>query len=130
MPSLFSELEGPALAGIIDELCGADFIDHVIIGLDQADAEQFAYAREYFSRLPQLHEILWNDGPRLPAIDDVLAQANLLFAGNIVAAGNVFLENPMDAPFIASWNRVVSAVPNILDDLRQAVEEDAAEFGG
>ena len=77
LPSLFSELEGPALAGIVDELCGAEFINHVIIGLDQADAEQFAYAREYFSRLPQRHEILWNDGARLSAIDNLLAEANL-----------------------------------------------------
>ena len=53
-----------------------------------------------------------------------------LFAENIMRAGNYFLENPMEAPFIASWNRVVSAVPNILDDLRQAVEDDTAEFGG
>ena len=77
LPSLISELEGPALKGIIDELCGADFINHIIIGLDQADAEQFKYAREYFSRLPQRHEILWNDGPRLRAIDTMLASANL-----------------------------------------------------
>ena len=77
LPSLFSELETPALAGIVDELGGADYINHIVIGLDQADAEQFAYAREYFSRLPQSHDILWNDGPRLSAIDRELADANL-----------------------------------------------------
>ena len=37
LPSLFSELEGPALDGILDELSGADYINHVIIGLDRAD---------------------------------------------------------------------------------------------
>ena len=77
LPSLFSELEGPALAGIIDELAGAEYITHIIIGLDQADERQFAFAREYFSRLPQRHDILWNDGPRLRAIDQELAAANL-----------------------------------------------------
>ena len=77
LPSLFSELEGPALRGIIDQLCGADFINHIVIGLDQADADQFAHAREYFSRLPQRHEILWNDGPRLRAIDAELERLNL-----------------------------------------------------
>ena len=52
-----------------------------------------------------------------------------LFAENIMRAGNYFLENPMDAPFIASWNRVIAAVPNILEQLRDAVEADAKEFG-
>ena len=77
LPSLFSELEGPALSGIIDELAEVDYINHIIIGLDRADAEQFAYAKEYFSRLPQQHDILWNDGPDLKAIHNQLADAGL-----------------------------------------------------
>lgn len=52
-----------------------------------------------------------------------------LFAENIMEAGKQFLERPMDAPFIPTWNRVVSAIPEILDDLREAVEEDYLEFG-
>ncbi len=77
LPSLFSELEGPALANIVDTLADIDYINHIVIGLDRADAEQFAYARDYFSRLPQAHDILWNDGPRLRAIDAALDQAGL-----------------------------------------------------
>ena len=77
LPSLFSELEGSALAGIVDALAGVDYINHIVIGLDRADETQFAHAREYFSRLPQQHDILWNDGPRLRAIDRELTAANL-----------------------------------------------------
>jgi len=77
LPSLFSELEGAALSGILDELSGAAYINHIIIGLDRADKEQFAHARNYFSRLPQKHDILWNDGPRLRAIDATLKSVNL-----------------------------------------------------
>ncbi|MBW8638393.1 glycosyl transferase [Hoeflea sp. WL0058] len=77
LPSLFSELEGPALSNIVDELSGAQYINHVVIGLDRADKDQFAYAREYFSRLPQRHDILWHDGPRLQAIDKELSDADL-----------------------------------------------------
>ncbi len=51
-----------------------------------------------------------------------------LFAENIMEAGKQFLERPMDAPFIPTWNRVVSAIPEILDDIREAVEEDHLEF--
>jgi glucosyl-3-phosphoglycerate synthase len=77
LPSLFSELEGSALAGIVDVLSEVNYINHIVIGLDQADAEQFAFARNYFSRLPQAHDILWNDGPRLRAIDAELGAAGL-----------------------------------------------------
>lgn len=77
LPSLFSELGRDALSNILDELSGATYINHIIIGLDQATEEQYRFAREYFSRLPQKHDILWNDGPRLQAIHTKLAEAGL-----------------------------------------------------
>lgn len=51
-----------------------------------------------------------------------------LFAHNIMKAGESFLESPMEAPFIPSWNRVISAMPNVLDRLLNAVEEDNRRF--
>jgi glucosyl-3-phosphoglycerate synthase len=53
-----------------------------------------------------------------------------LFAENIMKAGEAFLDRPMERPFIPSWSRVVSAIPDILDQLRDAVEADHAEFAG
>ena len=55
-------------------------------------------------------------------------QAVELFARNIKAAGEYFLDNPMETPFIPSWNRVRSAQPNILEELKEAVEADTQEF--
>ena len=49
-----------------------------------------------------------------------------LFAANIVEAGNVFLDNPMETPFIPNWSRVQSANPDILRQIREAVQEDNA----
>jgi glucosyl-3-phosphoglycerate synthase len=77
LPSLFSELGRDALSRILDELSGATYINHVIIGLDQANEEQYRFAREYFSRLPQKTDILWNDGPRLKAIHQKLESSGL-----------------------------------------------------
>lgn len=77
LPCLYSELEGPALSNIIDELCKVEYLDEIIIGLDRATEAQFAHAKEFFSRLPQKHHILWNDGPRLKAIDKVLEEYGL-----------------------------------------------------
>lgn len=77
LPSLYSELEGPALAHIVEEIARVPYLAEVVIGLDQADREQFQYAREFFSRLPQRHRILWNDGPRLKALDSELEAQGL-----------------------------------------------------
>ena len=51
-----------------------------------------------------------------------------MFAQNIIAAGNEFLDKPMDKPFMPSWDRVISAIPDILDRLLWAVDEDTREF--
>ena len=51
-----------------------------------------------------------------------------LFAKNIKHAGKVFLEDSDKAPFIPSWRRVSSAIPDIFDQLIAAVEADKEEF--
>ncbi len=77
LPSLFSELEGPALKHIIQELTKVPYLSEIVIGLDRADADQYRYALDYFSGLPQYHRVLWNDGPRLKALDEELRQYDL-----------------------------------------------------
>lgn len=77
LPSLFSELEGPALKNIVDEISNVPYLNEIIIGLDNADEKQFEHAREFFSRLPQKHKILWNDGPRLRELNYRLANEKL-----------------------------------------------------
>lgn len=77
LPCLFSELEGPAMGPILDQLCHATYLEEIIIGLDRATEEQFHIAREFFSKLPQKHVILWNEGPRLQNVDATLAEKSL-----------------------------------------------------
>ncbi|MDH2434640.1 glycosyl transferase [Pokkaliibacter sp. MBI-7] len=77
LPSLFSELEGPALDNIVNCLAKVPYLSEIVIGLDRADRDQFLFAREFFSRLPQHHRILWNDGPRLRALDAELEAEGL-----------------------------------------------------
>jgi len=43
-------------------------------------------------------------------------------------AGDAFSYAPMETPFIPSWSRVISAVPDIGYRLRKAVEEDNKEL--
>ena len=47
-----------------------------------------------------------------------------LFAINIMKAGDDFYVNPMDTPFIPTWSRVKSAIPDFLTKLKDAVSED------
>lgn len=77
LPSLFSELEGPALANIVRELEKVPYLKQIVIGLDKADEEQFHFAREYFSSLPQNFKIVWNDGPRMQEITGKLKEKEL-----------------------------------------------------
>lgn len=77
LPSLFSELEGVALPDIINKLKDVDYLSEVIIGLDRADREQYQKALAFFGDLPQHHRVLWNDGPRLKAIDAKLQSLGL-----------------------------------------------------
>ncbi len=77
LPSLFSELEGEALPHIVDELTQVPYLQQVVIGLDRADREQYRHAKNFFSVLPQGHRVLWNDGPRLQAVDARLRELDL-----------------------------------------------------
>lgn len=77
LPSLYSELEGRALSTIVDELTHVPYLDQIVVGLDRADESQFRHALEFFNRLPQRPQVLWNDGPRLRRIDDILKSHGL-----------------------------------------------------
>ena len=51
-----------------------------------------------------------------------------LFAEAIMRAGQTFLENPHETPFIPTWSRVHAADPDFVRDLRAAAMADAEEY--
>jgi glucosyl-3-phosphoglycerate synthase len=77
LPSLYSELQGEALPSIIEHLKQVPYLSQIIIGLDRADQQQYRDAIGFFSTLPQHHRVLWNDGPRLKALDAKLQALGL-----------------------------------------------------
>jgi glucosyl-3-phosphoglycerate synthase len=48
------------------------------------------------------------------------------FTKALQIAGKDFLENPLYSPLIPNWNRVISAIPDFLDRLRDLVEAENA----
>ena len=77
LPSLYSELEGEAMPLIISELKKVPYLNQIVIGLDRADENQYRDALKFFSGLPQDFRVLWNDGPRLRALDKKLQDLDL-----------------------------------------------------
>ena len=51
-----------------------------------------------------------------------------LFAMNIMKAGEGFILNPMDTPFIPTWSRVKSAIPDFLGRLEKVVNDDNKKY--
>ena len=77
LPSLYSELEGPALNNIVNVLSKNKFLSYVTVGLDKANKSQFKDAKKFFKKLNLPHSIIWNDGPRMKALDRLLKKEGL-----------------------------------------------------
>lgn len=48
LPSLYAELERPALKGIVDTLSEVRYINEIVVSLDQASALEFRLAKQFF----------------------------------------------------------------------------------
>ena len=49
LPCLYSEIAGPALGSIIEQLASVNYINHITIGLDKASKAEFEDAKRFFS---------------------------------------------------------------------------------
>ncbi len=76
IPLVPAEMDRPALARILDELCAVDYLDRVVLSLNHATADDYERCVRYFERYPGRHVILWSESP---AVRDFLAR--LLAAG-------------------------------------------------
>ncbi|OGW52235.1 MAG: glycosyl transferase [Nitrospirae bacterium RBG_13_43_8] len=77
LPSLFSELEGDALKGIIRELKEVKYVKQIVVTLGPSTEEEFRHAKKFFSILPQEVKIIWNTGRRLSEIYRAIETAEL-----------------------------------------------------
>lgn len=74
VPCLASEMDQPALAGMVEELAKASFLDTVLVSLDRASASEYQRALEYFAAVKRRTVVLWNDAPEvLELVEDIEA---------------------------------------------------------
>jgi glucosyl-3-phosphoglycerate synthase len=72
LPSLYAELERPALKRIVETLGEVRYINEIVISLDQASALEFRLAKQFFSQLPHRVRVIWNDGTRIQSLLNTL----------------------------------------------------------
>ncbi|RZM75468.1 glucosyl-3-phosphoglycerate synthase [Leptolyngbya iicbica] len=65
IPSLYEELQRPALTQIRDQLMHCRFVNNVVISLYAQTAEEYFQAVDFFGTLPQPTYVLWENGPRI-----------------------------------------------------------------
>lgn len=64
------------------------------------------------------------NGLRYPRHEEEMAVST--FVRSIRAGARAFMDDPLATPLISNWNRVESALPSFLDELREAVRLDNA----
>jgi len=77
LPSLYSELEGTALKGIIQELKSVKYLKEIVVTLGPCTKEEFDNARKFFSVLPQVTKLIWNNGKRVSEVCKIIESADL-----------------------------------------------------
>lgn len=77
LPSLYSELNGPALRGIVKELQGVRYLNEIIVALGHAKREEFHHARQFFKDFYCDLKILWIDGDRIQKLLSLLIRNDL-----------------------------------------------------
>ena len=77
IPMVPSEMDRPALEGILDELCQTRYLDSLVVSLNRADLEDYQRALRYFERYPRRCVILWSESPALQVLLREFEEAGL-----------------------------------------------------
>lgn len=68
LPALYSEFEGPAMPGIVQELAKVKYLKEIVLILDKASEQDFQRVREVMSPISTEVRIIHNDGKRITEI--------------------------------------------------------------
>ncbi len=77
LPALYSEFEGPAMPGIVQELAKVNYLHEIVLVLGKATEKDFQKARAFLSPLSQYVKVIHNDGRRVQEIYSTLSRNGL-----------------------------------------------------
>jgi len=77
LPALYSEFEGPAMPGIVQELSKVKYLCELVLVLDNASDKEFRRVREFMAPVPGKVRIIHNDGKRVMEIYDTFKRNGL-----------------------------------------------------
>ena len=63
IPMVPAEMERPALAHIVEELCRLEYLHSLVISLNKASADDYARTLKFFEGYPGQKVILWSESP-------------------------------------------------------------------
>ena len=76
LPSLYREFASGALPNIMKEIKKVTYLDRIVLCLDAANEKQFKEVKNFFSSYRKFN-IIWNDGPRMKELYQLLEKNNL-----------------------------------------------------
>jgi glucosyl-3-phosphoglycerate synthase len=74
LPSLYSEFEGPAMSGIVQELAKVKYLNEIVLALDKGTPADFQRVRKFMSPISTDIRIIHNDGKRISEIYETFAR--------------------------------------------------------
>ncbi|MBE0474392.1 hypothetical protein [Rhodoferax sp.] len=74
LPALYSEFEGPAMPGIVQELAKVRYLNEIVLVLDKASVQDFARVRAFMAPIATEVKIVHNDGKRISEIYETFAR--------------------------------------------------------
>jgi glucosyl-3-phosphoglycerate synthase len=77
IPMLPSEMDRPALTGILDELSLVDYLDTLVVSLNKASEADYERTAAFFARYPGRKVVLWNESPAVQEFLEEIAAAGL-----------------------------------------------------
>lgn len=77
LPALYSEFEGPAMPGIVQELSKVKYLNEVVLALDNASEEDFRRVRGFMAPIQAEVKIIHNKGKRIGEVYETLKRNGL-----------------------------------------------------
>ena len=77
LPALYAEFEKPAMEGILRELSHVRYVKQFVVSMAKTSPEQLREAQKRLAVLPGEVRVVWNDGPRLQKLYQMLEENGL-----------------------------------------------------